>query len=62
MAHQPWLLLFGTAWGLASSVTGESDHVLEPVTGPGNYNHLSVRSAAAVILDRLLGRPSDSKV
>jgi len=59
MEHQPWLLLFGTAWGLASSVTGESDHILEPVTGPENYNHLSVRSAASVILDRLLGRQSE---
>lgn len=52
----PWLLLFGTAWGLAPPVTAAADHLLEPIAGNGNYNHLSVRSAAAIILDRLLGR------
>jgi hypothetical protein len=30
--------------------------VLEPVQGPNPYNHLSVRAAAAIIMDRLLGR------
>ena len=25
-----------------------------PITGQGEYNHLSVRSAAAIVLDRLL--------
>ena len=34
------------------------ESVLEPVRGPANYNHLSVRSAAAIILDRLLRMPS----
>ena len=27
----------------------------EPITGRGDYNHLSVRAAAAILLDRLLG-------
>ena len=31
------------------------DYILEPVYGPGEYNHLSVRSAVAIILDRLAG-------
>ena len=51
----PHLLIFGTAWGLAESLISESDFVLEPITGATAYNHLSVRSAAAIILDRLLG-------
>lgn len=49
----PVLLLFGTGWGLAPAVLDRVDALLEPVIGPGDYNHLSVRSAAAVILDRL---------
>lgn len=49
------MLLFGTGWGLAQSVIDESDLVLEPIRGSGKYNHLSVRSAVAIILDRLLG-------
>ncbi len=51
----PHLLIFGTAWGLAESFISEADFVLEPITGTTGYNHLSVRSAAAIILDRLLG-------
>ena len=51
----PHLLIFGTAWGLAESVISEADFVLEPIAGTTGYNHLSVRSAAAIILDRLLG-------
>jgi hypothetical protein len=50
------LLVFGTGWGLAPSVIDASDALLEPIRGPsGDYNHLSVRSACAIILDRLLG-------
>jgi hypothetical protein len=51
----PHLLIFGTAWGLAESLISEANFVLEPVMGPTGYYHLSVRSAAAIILDRLLG-------
>lgn len=49
----PHLILFGTAWGLAPEVFEKVDWILEPITGEGAYNHLSVRSAATVILDRL---------
>ena len=52
--NMPHLLIFGTAWGLAESFITEADFVLEPITGTTGYNHLSVRSAAAIILDRLL--------
>jgi len=50
----PYLMLFGTGWGLTQEVKDSSDHVLAPIEGKG-YNHLSVRSAVAIILDRLLG-------
>lgn len=52
---QPFLLLFGTGWGLTEELFTRADFVLEPIKGAGEYNHLSVRSAAAIILDRLLG-------
>ena len=52
---EPHLLTFGTAWGLSESFIGRADFVLEPVNGEGDYNHLSVRSAASIILDRLMG-------
>ena len=50
---QPMLLLFGTAWGLTDEVVAACDARLEPVSGVDQYNHLSVRAAAAIILDRL---------
>jgi hypothetical protein len=48
-------LVFGTGWGLHPSLLEELDLMLEPIQGVGDYNHLPVRSAAAIILDRLLG-------
>lgn len=48
------LLLFGTAWGLAPEILDHVDGVLPPLRGAGEYNHLSVRSAVSIILDRLL--------
>jgi len=51
----PVLLLFGTAHGLAPEIMARADAVLPPIQGAGTYNHLSVRSAASIILDRLLG-------
>lgn len=54
------LVLFGTGSGLADSVLDLADLVLAPIIGPADvdgtrWNHLSVRSAAAIILDRLRG-------
>ncbi len=49
------LLLFGTAHGLAPQVMDMADYTLPPVGGHTDYNHLSVRSAVSIILDRLLG-------
>ena len=48
-------MVFGTGWGLAPEVMARADLRLAPVLGPTDYNHLSVRAAAAVILDRLRG-------
>jgi tRNA (guanine37-N1)-methyltransferase len=54
----PFLILLGTGWGLTDEVLARSDIILEPIEGDSDYNHLSVRSAAAIILDRLLGSNS----
>jgi tRNA (guanine37-N1)-methyltransferase len=53
---QPFLFLFGTGWGLTETIFSQSDYVLQAIEGSTGYNHLSVRSAAAIVLDRLLGR------
>ena len=55
----PFHLLFGTGWGLTQEVKDSSDYVLAPIEGKG-YNHLSVRSAVAIVLDRLLGERNAS--
>ncbi|MTI60764.1 MAG: RNA methyltransferase [Firmicutes bacterium] len=53
-ADRPILIIFGTGWGLTEKTLQECDYILEPVYGRGNFNHLSVRSAVSIILDRLL--------
>jgi len=57
--NTPYFILFGTGWGLTKEVKDNSDYVLAPIEGKG-YNHLSVRSAVAIILDRLLGNRINS--
>ena len=52
---QPNLILFGTGWGLSEEVLQDADYILDPIKGSGEYNHLSVRAAAAIIIDRLFG-------
>jgi hypothetical protein len=49
----PVLLVFGTGWGLAPEVIDRAHAVIEPIRGAGPWNHLSVRSACAIALDRL---------
>ncbi|MGC9328365.1 MAG: RNA methyltransferase [Candidatus Hinthialibacter sp.] len=51
----PYLILLGTGWGLIDEFINRCDLLLDPIYGSGGYNHLSVRSAAAIILDRLCG-------
>jgi tRNA (guanine37-N1)-methyltransferase len=48
-------IIFGTAWGLHEDVINRADFVLDPIEGKSNYNHLSVRTAAGIILDRIAG-------
>ena len=57
--NQAAALIFGTAWGLHEEVIQQTDLVLAPVLGKRGYNHLSVRTAAAIILDRLAGQRKD---
>ena len=52
---RPTLLLFGTGHGLSPSILERCDAILAPIEGATGYNHLSVRAAAAITLDRLLG-------
>ncbi len=48
------VLIFGTAWGLAEELIDNCDYILDPIKGNTEYNHLSVRSAASIYLDRIL--------
>ncbi len=53
--QDPYLLVFGTGSGIADEVMDSSDFKLESIRGRQRYNHLSVRSAVAVVMDRILG-------
>lgn len=55
---RPTFIVLGTGWGLHTSALEQCDFILEPIRGssPDDYRHLSVRSAASIILDRLLGQ------
>ena len=46
-------LLFGTGNGLTKEIHNSADYVLKPIGGTNGYNHLSVRSAVAIVLDRI---------
>lgn len=50
-----YLLMFGTGWGMGPELMDRADYVLKPIFGPTDYNHLSVRAACAIVLDRLRG-------
>ncbi len=52
---KPVLLLFGTARGLSLELIRRCSYLLGPIQGLTSYKHLSVRSAAAIVLDRWLG-------
>jgi len=55
LGEGPVLLVMGTAHGLAPEVLEGAHGVLRPVRFMSGYNHLSVRSATAIMVDRLLG-------
>lgn len=52
---RPVLFIFGTAHGLSPAFMDTCDFRLLPLEGFSDFNFLSVRSAAAIILDRWLG-------
>jgi tRNA (guanine37-N1)-methyltransferase len=55
-AKRPVALIFGTGWGLCDEVLASSDSVMSPISGGlDGYNHLSVRSAVSITLDRFFG-------
>ena len=53
---RPFILLFGTGWGLPPVVTERCDKMLMSIRGRGDYNHLSLRVAIGIVLDRILGK------
>ena len=55
LTDSPVLLVMGTGSGLAPEIMEQAHGVLRPIRFLGAYNHLSVRSAAAVLVDRVLG-------
>ena len=52
---RPVLVVLGTGKGLTEPLIKYCDYLLGSVHGFSDFNHLSVRSAAAIILDRWLG-------
>ena len=55
-SETPFLLLLGTGYGLTSEILERCTRRLAPIDGASDYNHLSVRAAAAIMLDRLFGQ------
>ncbi len=52
---RPVLFLFGTGHGMSSDLLARCDYMLPALGGFGEFNHLSVRSAAAIVFDKWLG-------
>lgn len=55
--NQSLIIVFGTGWGIAPRFFENVDQILDPIRSQRGaaYNHLSVRAAAAIVLDRLFG-------
>jgi hypothetical protein len=51
--ENPFVLMLGTGHGMSEALLARAHYFLEPINGPTPYNHLSVRSACAIMLDRL---------
>jgi hypothetical protein len=60
LEERPLLLLFGTGWGLVQDWMERADRRLLPIRGTTDYNHLSVRTAAGIFLDRLFAEPESN--
>ena len=52
---QPVYILFGTGWGMADELIDACDAILPSIMPDADFNHLSVRAAAAIVLDRVAG-------
>lgn len=54
----PYILIFGTGFGLTAEFMKNCDAILDPIKGSSedDYRHLSVRSAVSICLDRILGQ------
>ncbi len=48
-------ILFGTGWGMADELIDTCDAILPPIMPDADFNHLSVRAATAITLDRVAG-------
>jgi hypothetical protein len=57
--ERPFLILFGTGWGLTDEIADLCVKMLVPIKGSGEYNHLSLRVALGIILDRTFGERGD---
>jgi len=51
----PVYILLGTGWGMTDELIEACDAILPPVMKDSGFNHLSVRAAAAIMLDRIAG-------
>lgn len=51
--NSPVLILFGTAGGIGDNLLDSLDFTLLPIDTGSGYNHLSVRSAVSIFIDRL---------
>ena len=49
---QPVAFLFGTGGGMTQDFLEKADIIVEPIETGSNYNHLSVRSAVSIFIDR----------
>ena len=54
-AARPVVFVFGTGSGLCEETLAAADAVMSPISGGQGYNHLSVRSAVSITLDRFFG-------
>jgi tRNA (guanine37-N1)-methyltransferase len=54
-AARPVVLIFGTGSGLCEETLASVDAVMSPISGGQGYNHLSLRSAVGITLDRFFG-------
>jgi tRNA (guanine37-N1)-methyltransferase len=55
LAARPVVFAFGTGSGLCEETLASADAVMSPISGGREYNHLSVRSAVSITLDRFFG-------